>query len=115
MRVGSIYMFKMLFNIIRLILITSNSNSGEKKRFYTCEEEQVRRNHRNKLDIERSLSLILAVKLDWPQSVQKSFDCKSEKNILNAAKKASFIIFHISSWGKLENWFVLLGTFLANK
>ena len=79
----------MLFNITCLNLITPHSNAGIERVLALVRNSKSKRCNRNIQDVKRSLSSVLAVKLDQLESVNKYSDYNLEKDISNAAKKAT--------------------------
>ena len=80
----------MLFKVAKLILITSHSNAGIDRVFSLVNKNKSAGSDRNKLDIELSLSSILAVKMERPESQEKCYCFKSSDELLNSAKKATY-------------------------
>ena len=83
--------FELLFKVPKLILITLHSNAGVERVFSLVNKNKSAGNDRNKLDIEGSLSSILAVKMEWPESQEKCYCFKSSDELLNSAKKVTYI------------------------
>ncbi len=71
--IGNCYRFSLLFQVARLVLITPHSNAGIERVFSLVNKNKSEGSDRNRLDIERSLSSILAVKLDCPESFSNSY------------------------------------------
>ena len=77
------------------MLLTPHSNTSIERLFSLVNKNKstVRTNQNNsdrhRLDIERSLSLILVVKRDHPESVSSYLDYRTDDKLLHAAKKAT--------------------------
>ena len=87
--VGNNYRFRLLFNVARLVLVTPHSNAGIERVYALVNKNKAEGSDRNRLDIERSLSSILAVKLDQPEAFFKCYDFKPDAKLLAEAKKAT--------------------------
>ena len=61
--VASNYRFQVLFNTAHLVLVTLNSNAGNKHVYVLVNKNNAEGTDTNRLDMEGSLSSILAVKL----------------------------------------------------
>ena len=84
--VASNLRFRLLFEVARLVLLLPNSNAGIEM-FFSLVNKYKR--DRNRLDIERSLSSILSVKLERPESVTKCYEFVPDLNLLKDEKKAT--------------------------
>ena len=62
------YRFRLLFKVARIVLIIPHSNAGIESVFLLVNKNKSENSNRNPLDIERSLSSRLAVKLDCLES-----------------------------------------------
>ena len=82
------YQFRLLFNVARLVLVTPHSNAGIKRVYALVNKNKAEGTDRNRLDIEGSLSSILAVKLARPEAFFKCYDFKPDEKLLHDAKKA---------------------------
>ena len=87
--VGNNYRFRLLFNVARLVLVTPHSNAGIERVYALVNKNKAEGSDRNRLDIERSLSSILAAKLDQPEAFFKCYDFKPDAKLLAEAKKAT--------------------------
>lgn len=87
--VGNNYRFRLLFNVARLALVTPHSNAGIERVYALVNKNKSEGCNRNRLDIDGSLSAILAVKLDRPESFTKCYDFKPSEKLLVKAKKAT--------------------------
>ena len=87
--IGSVYRFRNLFNVARLVLVTPHSNAGIERVYSPVNKNKKAGSDRNKLDIEGSLSAVSAVKMDQPESFSKCCDFKSRQKLLKEAKKAA--------------------------
>ncbi len=63
-----------LFQVACLVLILPNSNAGIERVLSLVNKNKREGSDRNRLDIEGSLSSILAVKLNKPELVQKCYE-----------------------------------------
>ena len=87
--IGDNYRFRLLFNVARLILVTPHSNASIERLYALSKKNKTESSDRNRMDIEGTLSAILAVKLDRLEERCKCYDYKSEKTLLTAAKRAT--------------------------
>jgi hypothetical protein len=69
--------------------IIPHSNAGIEHVFSLVNKNKSENSDRNRLDIERSLSTILAVKLDRPESEFNCYDYSPSESLLKDAKKAT--------------------------
>ena len=81
--------FKLLFKVVHLVLIIPHSNAGIEHILSLVNKNKREGSDRNFLNIEGSLSSILAVKHDRPESVSKCFECSPDIELLYNAKKAT--------------------------
>ena len=86
---GNNQRFELLFKVAKLILITPHSNAGI-ERVFNLVNNKFAGSDRNQLDIEGSLSSILAVKMERPESQEKCYCFKPSDELLNSAKKATY-------------------------
>ena len=87
--VGNNYRFRTLFEIAKLVLITPHSNAGIERVYSLVNKNKREGSERNRLDIDGSLSSILAVKLDRPESTLKCFNYKPNEALMLKSKKAT--------------------------
>ena len=87
---GNNQRFELLFKVAKLILITPHSNAGIERVFSLGNKNKSAGSDRNKLDIEGSLSSILAVKMERPESQEKCYCFLPSDELLNSAKKATY-------------------------
>ena len=87
---GNNLRFELLFKVAKLILITPHSNGGIERVFSLVNNSKSAGSDRNRLDIEGSLSSILAVKMERPESQEKCYCFKPSDELLNSAKKATY-------------------------
>ena len=87
---GNDQRFKLLFKIAKVILITPHSNAGTERVFSLVNKNKSAGSNRNRLDIEGSLSSILANTMERPESQEKCYCFKSSDEVLNSAKKATY-------------------------
>ena len=87
--VGNDSRFHLLFQVAKLILITPHSNSGIERVYSLVNKNKRQGTERNRLDIEGSLSSILAVKLDRPESKFACYNYRPDESLLVSAKKAT--------------------------
>ena len=81
--------FELLFMVAKPILITPHSNAGIERVFSFVNKNKSASSDRNRLDIEGSLSSILAVKAERPESQEKCYCFKPSDELLNSGKKAT--------------------------
>ena len=74
-----------------MVLLMPHSNAGIKKVFSLVNKNKSNWSNRNWLDVEGSLSSILAVKLDWPESFSPWTEYDPDSHLPEAAKKATVI------------------------
>ena len=84
--VGSNYRFKLLFEFARFVLTIPHSNAVIEKLFSLVNKNKNGSSDRNRLDIEGSLSSILTVKLERPESKGKCYLYKNYELLRNAKK-----------------------------
>ena len=70
------YRFCKLFSVAHLVLATPHSNAGIEYLYSLFNKNKKEGNDRNNLVIEGSLSVILTVKMDQPESFSKCYDFK---------------------------------------
>ena len=87
---GNNQRFELLFKVAKLILITPHSNAGIESVFSLVNKNKSAASNRNKLDMEGSLSSILAVKMERPESQEKCYCFKPSEELLISAKKATY-------------------------
>lgn len=87
--VGSNFRFRNLFSVAHLVLVTPHSNAGIERVYALIKKNKREGSDRNRLDIEGSLSAILAVKMDQPEAFNKCYDFKPSEDLLKKAKKAT--------------------------
>ena len=87
--VGPNYRFKLqlLFEVARIDLTIPHSNDGIERVFSLVNKNKNEGLDRNRLDIEGSLSLILTVKPERPESKEKCYLCNSIKNYCEMQRK----------------------------
>ena len=81
--------FKNLFQVARLVLLMPNSNAGIERLFSLVNKNKKDGADRSRLDIEGSLSSILTVKLDRPESESKCYNFLPSAELLHDSKKAT--------------------------
>ena len=87
--VGSYCRFRNLFIVAHLVFVTPHSNAGIEHVYSLVNKNKKEGSDRNKLDIERLFSAILAVKMDQPGFFSKCFDFKPSQKLVKEAKKAA--------------------------
>ena len=87
--VASNLRFRLLFEVAHLVLLLPNSNAGIERVFSLVNKNKREGSDRNRLDIEGSLSCILSVKFERPESVTKCYESVPDSNLLKDAKKAT--------------------------
>ena len=86
---GNNQRFELLFEVAKLTLITPHSNTGIERVFSLVNKNKSAGSDRNQLDIEGSLSSILAVKMERTESQEKCYCFKPFDELLNSARKAT--------------------------
>ena len=84
--IGNDYGFKNLFKFSKIALVTPHSNAGIEQVYSLVNKNKKEGLDRNRLEIDGSLSSILAVKLDRPEVEHKCYDYEPSKELLAAAK-----------------------------
>ena len=87
--VGNSDRFSLLFKCALVVLLTPHSNASIERVFSLVNKNKSEASNRNQLDIEGSLSSVLAVKLDRPESVSSCLDYDPDDKLLQEAKKAA--------------------------
>ena len=87
--VASNYRFRLLFNVVRLVLVTPHPDAGIEHVYALVNKNKAEGTERNRLDIEGFLSSVLAVKFAWPEVFFKCYNFKLDKKLLHNAKKAT--------------------------
>ena len=72
--IGCSFRFRRLFKVAKIILVTPNSNAGIERVYSIVNKNKSENSDRKRLDVNRSLSSILAVKLYRPESDHKCYD-----------------------------------------
>ena len=81
--------FSLLFKCALVVLLTPHSNFSIERVFSLVNKNKSESSDRNRLDIGRSLSSILVVKLDRPESVSSYLNYDTDDKLLHATKKAT--------------------------
>ena len=81
--------FKNLFQVARLVLLIPHSNAGTERLFSLVNKNKKYGADRSHLDIEGSLSPILTVKFDRPESESKCYNFLPSAELLHDSKKAT--------------------------
>ena len=71
---ASNYWFRLLFNVVRLVLIMPHSNAGIERVYALVKKNKAEGTDRNRLDIKESLSSIFTGKLARPEAFFKCYD-----------------------------------------
>ena len=87
---GNNQRFELLFEVAKLILKTPHSNVGIERVFSLVNKNKSADMDRNKLDIEGSLSSILAVKMELPESQENCYCFKPSDELLNSTKEVTY-------------------------
>ena len=87
--VGNHYRFRLLFEVAKIVLLTPHSNASIERVYSLVNKNKRAGSERNRLDIDGSLSSILAVKLDKPESDFKCYEFKPSNELLLSAKTAT--------------------------
>ena len=87
---GNNQRFELLFKVAKLILKTPQSNVGIERAFSLVNKNKSADRDRNKLDIEGSLSSILAVKMELPESQENCYCFKPSDELLNSTKEVTY-------------------------
>ena len=83
------YRFRLLFNLTRLVMVAPNSNAGIERVCALVNKDKSGSSGRNRLDIERTLSSILAVTLDQPEAFSKRYEFTPDVKLISETKKAT--------------------------
>ena len=86
---GENFRFHLLFRVALIILLTPHSNAGIERVYSLVNKNKPENSDRNRLNIEGSLSSILSVKLDAPESSTKCYNFKPSSKLSEKAKKAT--------------------------
>ena len=86
---GENFRLHLLFRVALIILLTPHSNAGIGRVYSLVKKNKPENSDRNRLNIEGSLSSILSVKLDAPESSIKCYNFKPSSKLLEKAKKAT--------------------------
>ena len=78
-----------MFEVAWFVLTIPHSNAGIERLFSLVNKNKTESSERNTLDIEGSLSSILTVKLERPESKEKCYLYKPDKELLQNTKKAA--------------------------
>ena len=87
--VGNNSRFHLLFQVAKLILMTSHLNAGMERVYCLVNKNKRQGAERNGLDIEGSLSNILVVKFDRPESKFACYNYRPDNSLLVSRKKAT--------------------------
>ena len=87
--VGNNSRFHLLFQVTKLILITSHSNAGIEKVYSLVNKNKRQGTERNGFDIEGSLSNILVVKFHRSESKFACYNYQPDNSLLVSAIKAT--------------------------
>lgn len=83
------YRFRLLFNLTRLVIVAPNSIAGIERVYDLVNKDKSGSSGRNSLDIERTLSSILAVTLDQPEAFSKRYEFTPDVKLISETKKAT--------------------------
>ena len=87
--IASNFQFQLLFNVARVVLVTSHSNAGIERVYALVNKNKAEGTDKNRLDIEGPLSSFLAVKLARPEAFFKCYDFKPDEKLVHDVKKAT--------------------------
>ena len=87
--VGPNYRFKLLFEVAQIVLTILHPNAGIECLFSLVNKNKNESSDRNRSDTEGSLSSILMVKLERPESKENCYLYKPDKELLRNAKKTT--------------------------
>ena len=87
--VGNNYRFHNLFEVAKIVLITPHSNAVIERVYSLVNKNKPEGSERNRLDIEGSVSSILAVKLNRPESSFKCYTYIPSEALREKAKRAT--------------------------
>ena len=93
------YRFTHLFKVATIILVMPHSNAGIKYIYSIINKNKFKNSDCNQLDVNRSLSSILLIKLDQPESDHKCYNFHPNKKLIKDTKQATgkYNKFHLSS------------------
>ena len=87
--VGCSYRFRQRFKAAEIILVKSYSNAGIERVYSIFNKNKSENSDRNWLDVNRSLSSIIAVKRGRPDSDHKCYDFHPDEKLIKNAEQAS--------------------------
>ena len=87
--VGGNYRYHSLFEVAKIVSITPHSNAVIERVYSLVTKNKPEGSGRNRLDIDGSLSSILAVKLDRPESSFKCYNYIPSEALTEKAKRAT--------------------------
>ena len=85
--VGNNYSFRLLFNVARLVMVALHSSAGIERVYALVNKNKSEGSDKNRLDIEGTLSSILAVKLNQPEAFCQCYEFTPDAKLLSEAKK----------------------------
>ena len=84
--IGNTRIFGLLFQVARLVLITPHSNAGIERVYSLLNKNKREGSERNCLDVNNTLSSILAVKLDTPETTRPCYQMQPDDALIKSAK-----------------------------
>ena len=87
--VGENYRFNILFKVAHIALITPHSNAGIERVYSVANKNKPEGSDRNRMDIDNTLSSILAVKLARPEQVCSCYNFVLSERLIKSAKTAT--------------------------
>ena len=87
--VGCSYRFRQRFKAAAIILVKPYSNAGIERVYSIFNKNKFENSDHKRLDVNRSLSSIIAVKCDRPESDHKCYNFHPDKKLIKNAKQAS--------------------------
>ena len=86
---GENYWFRLLFRVAVLVLVTPHSNAGFGCLYSLVNKNKPQGSDRNRMDIDETISSILAVKLACPESKCNCYDFRPSKYLIRIAETAA--------------------------
>ena len=87
--IGNNFSFNLLFHFASIVLMIPHSNAGIERDFSMVNKNKNESSDRNRLDQGKTLSCILAAKLDRSKAMPRCYEHKPQKELLHKAKKAT--------------------------
>lgn len=96
--IGHNFSFDFLFRVAIIVLVIPHSNVGIERVSSMVSKNKNESSDRNRLDQDKTMSCILAVKFDRPKTTSNCCEFKPEKELIHKAKKATMEYNQEHSW-----------------